>query len=286
MTRIIHAVTSTDHAPGPDRAGDGSATTAGTRSTLRVLPAATLLICALGLGALGAGEDGLDSARSTLEKWVETRRAISQEKLELARSRETLTDRIGLVEREIEALRTRIGETRTSVTDADTQGVGLREENALLKSASTSLGDLIATLEARAAALLPRLPEPIRERVKPLSQRFPDDPATSTLSTAERFQNVVGVLNEINKFNGAITMASEVRQLPDGTSAEVTALYLGIGQGYYVNASGTAAGVGTGVGGTWVWTPANEAAPRIAEAIAILKNEQVAGFVKLPIAVR
>jgi len=258
---------------------------------MRALPVAAVLGCALGsgafgLGALGAADDGLDSARATLEKWVETRRVISQEKLAWATSRETLADRITLVDREIATLRTRIAETSTSVTAADTQGAGLRDQNALLKGASASLKDLITTLEERTKQLLPRLPEPIRERVKPLSQRFPDDPATSTTSIGERFQNVVGVLNEINKFNGEITLASEVRQLPDGTSSEVTALYLGIAQGYYVNASGTIAGVGTGTGDAWGWTPANEAAPRIAEAIAILKNEQVASFVKLPITVR
>jgi Protein of unknown function (DUF3450) len=91
------------------------------------------------------------------------------------------------------------------------------------------------------------------------------------------------MLNEINKFNREITMTSEVRTLPDGTSAQVTAIYLGIGQGYYVGADGTVAGVGTATADGWVWTTATAAAPRIAEVIAILKNEQVAHFVELPV---
>jgi hypothetical protein len=36
----------------------------------------------------------------------------------------------------------------------------------------------------------------------------------------------------------------------------------------------------------WNWQPANEAADRIADAVAILKDEKVAGFVPLPIKVQ
>ena len=105
------------------------------------------------------------------------------------------------------------------------------------------------------------------------------------LSLSERFQNVLGILNEVNKFNREIAVTSEVRTLADGTSAEVTALYVGIGQGYYVSADGKVAGVGSAAPEGWVWTPANDAAARVAKAIAILKNEQPASFVPLPVRV-
>jgi hypothetical protein len=62
----------------------------------------------------------------------------------------------------------------------------------------------------------------------------------------------------------------------------VTALYVGIGQGYYATADGKAAGIGSSTPEGWVWTAANDAAPRISQAIAILKNEQAASFVQLP----
>ncbi len=237
----------------------------------------------LGVIVLGAAGDDLEGARATLEKWVETRRVISQEKLEWARGRETLKDRIALVEREIGALRTSIEKTRNDVATAEADGVSLHAENDLLKSASTSLREQLVGLEERTRALLARVPEPIRVRVKPLSQRLPENSQESQLSMGERFQNVIGVLNEINKFNGEVTLASEVRELPDGSSVEVTALYIGIAHGFYVNATGTIAGVGSGSGTGWTWTPANESADRIAGAIAILKNEKAASFVKLPL---
>jgi hypothetical protein len=82
-----------------------------------------------------------------------------------------------------------------------------------------------------------------------------------------------------------MTVASEVRSLPDGTSAVVTALYVGLGHAYYVGVEGRIAGVGTPSPDGWVWRPANDAAPAIAEAIAILSNEKPAGFVRLPLRV-
>ena len=144
---------------------------------------------------------------------------------------------------------------------------------------------MIASLEARTTALLPRLPDPIRTRVKPLSQRIPEDPASTKLSLGDRFVNVIGILNEVNKFNNEVVTASEVRPLPDGSSVEVTAVYLGIGQGYYVNSDATIAGVGAADASAWKWTPENEAAPAIAKVVAIIKNESPAAFVRVPMKV-
>ena len=98
--------------------------------------------------------------------------------------------------------------------------------------------------------------------------------------------NIIGILNELNKFNHEITVTSEVRQLPDGSSVEVTAMYVGLGQAYYVNANGTIAGLGRPSANGWVWEPANEAAGKIMDVINILKNEKVATFIPLPVEVK
>ncbi|MBL8860491.1 MAG: DUF3450 family protein [Planctomycetes bacterium] len=226
------------------------------------------------------------TARTTLERWVETRRVISLEQSDWQVGKEVLESRAAVLLREIEALQGRIGDARGSIAEADKKREALLEENARLKEASASLATTVAGLEARTRALLRRLPDPIRERVKPLSQRLPDETAEARSTLSERFQNVVGILNEIDKFHRTITLTSEVRQLGDGTTAEVTAIYLGISQGYFVTASGLSAGTGTSGAEAWVWTPANDAASRIARAIAVLKNEHVAEFVPLPMRIQ
>ncbi len=251
-----------------------------------VLLALPLVVGALGIMAMpltSAVADPIEQTRTELNEWVETRRLIAREKRDWALGRDMLNERIELVQREIEAQRQRIADANKSITEADKKRDELVSENEKLKEASSALVEVVTSLEKRTQDLLKRLPGPIRDRVKPLAQRIPEDPAATKASLSERFQNVIGVLNEVNKFNRDITVISEVRELPDGTSAEVTTMYVGLGRAYYVGANGAVAGYGAGTAEGWKWTAANEIAPQVADAIAIVNNEKVASFVKLPI---
>ncbi|MBI1387198.1 MAG: DUF3450 family protein [bacterium] len=245
-------------------------------------------VCFIATGAISADKTTADieATRTALEKWVENQRIISKEKRDLALSKEMLNERIGLIQREIDSLREKIGDAKKSIEETDKKKGELIEQNDKLKQASSSLESTLVSLEDRTKDLLKRLPAPIRERVKPLSQRLPDGSEEKKASIAERFQNVVGILNEVDKFNLDITVNSEVRDVEDGGSVEVTALYIGVSQGYYVSANGKYAGVGASSDDGWAWKPSNDAAPAIADAIAILKNEKVASFVQLPIEIK
>jgi len=254
-----------------------------------LLGAAVALVSLVSTGAMTAqgDEDGdVDTTRAALERWVETRRIISQEKRDWALGREVLNDRIDLVQRDIASLQGKIEEAQKGISEADRKRAELAEENDGLAALSKGLAETVAELEASAKELLRRLPDPIRERVQPLSQQLPDDPGETKLGLGDRYANVVGLLNEVNKFQREITVTSEVRTLQDGTTAEVTSLYVGIGQGYYCTADEDAAGIGSATEDGWTWTPANEAAGEIARAIAILQNEQAADFVRLPVRIQ
>ena len=233
-----------------------------------------------------AARDSIESTRTALEKWVETRRAISQEKQDWALSKEMLNERIELVQREITSLQDKIDQAKQGITEADTKRAELVEENEKLKEASETLKGIIVKIEARTIELNKRLPNPLSEHIRPLSQLLPADPSQTKLSISQRFQNVIGILNEINKFNREITPTSEVRTLADGSAAEVTTVYIGLGQAYYVGANGTVAGVGRPSENGWSWEPVNDAAGEITDVISIMKNEKVASFVPLPVKVQ
>lgn len=241
-----------------------------------VFAAATLLL------TTSARTQQVDDTRASIESWVETRRVISAEKRDWALGKELLVERIELVKREIDTLRGRIKSAEESIAEADGKREELVAHKESLEQASQSLAATVATLETRTSTLLARLPDWLRDRVRPLSQRFPEDPQETELPLSERFQNVVGVLDSINKLNRQITVTSELRTLPDGTTAEVTALYIGVGKGYYVTGDGKAAGIGTSTDAGWSWTPANDAAPQIAKTIAIQQDELGPEFVPLP----
>lgn len=250
----------------------------------RAVIAGALLIAAVGLpsSAAAPADDQIDTTRVLIQEWVEVQRLISKEKRDWAVGKEMLNERIELVEQQIASLRTKIADAEANIADADRKRAELIVHNDKLKETSKALADIVAGLESRTRELLKRLPDPIIDRVKPLTQGLPEDPNNTTLSLGERFQYVAGILNAINKFDREISVSSEVRTLPDGTAASVTALYLGIGHGYYVNDAGTIAGIGTAGENGWEWRQANEAAQAIADAIAILQNEKVAEYVQLP----
>lgn len=256
---------------------------------LRLLSTAALIILCAGAmrgSAFAEPTVPIEETRAAVEQWVETKRLISREKRDLAVAKETLGQRIELVTGEIESLRGQITEAEKGIADIDVKRGELETRNEELKEATSSLEEAAGRLEASLRKLLPQLPEPLQEKIRPLTQRIPEQDAEIKLTLSERFQNAVGILNEIEKFNREITILSEVRTLPDGTVAEVTAMYLGIGHGYYVGRSGNVAGVGWPGPEGWTWNAADKHAPEIAAAIAIFNNEQPAAFVRLPVEIQ
>lgn len=253
------------------------------RSRRAVLGALGLLT----LGSASAPQDAgrVGETRSALERWVETRRILSAERRDWDLGREMLQERIGVVRRELEAVRERIAEAQASLAEADAKRAELLAEQELLQRSSATLEAGIGALEARTRELLQRVPEPIRERVAPLAQRLREDPASVQASLGERFQNVIGILDGVNRFQREISVTSEVRDLGDGTSVEVAVIYVGLGQAFYASSSGSAAGVGRATASGWAWTREDEAAAAIDRVRAILENEQGAAFVRLPVRV-
>ena len=228
----------------------------------------------------------VEAVRSTLEKWMETQRLISKEKQDWRQDRVMLESRIELLEREIDNVEEKIASTEKEIGETSEKRDELRADNERLKEAVSVLRARVADMEKRTKALLEQLPETYRAKVETLAARLPDQPKNTDLSLSKRFQNVIGVLNELNKANSQVTVESEVRDLPDGRSREVRVLYLGLGHAYYVGGDGSIAGYGTAGADGWRWKTANAAAPAISEAIAIVENEKVARFVQLPLEVR
>jgi hypothetical protein len=228
----------------------------------------------------------LATTREALQKWVETRRLISAETNEWRLGRDSIEARAAVVEREIESLRQRIAEAKASIGTAEQKRTELQAENERRKAVAAGLEQRIEALEQRAVALLARAPEPLQDKVRPLSQRLPKagEPASAAkASLSERYQNVVGVLNEIAKWNREITVTSELRPLANGQKVDVAVIYVGLGQAWYVGTNGKVAGIGTSTPTGWSWRAADELAPQVAAAIAVFKSERPAALIRLPV---
>ena len=78
----------------------------------------------------------------------------------------------------------------------------------------------IGGLESQLKAIIPSLPAPLIEKIKPLIRRLPDDPQDTELSLGQRVQNIVGILSQTDKFNTTITISSEAREFEEGKAVQ------------------------------------------------------------------
>ena len=224
----------------PATAGDGSAATA--PSAVTAAPAGD------------AKSPTLEETRLTLSKWIETQQIISKERNEWQQGREILQGRIDLVGKEVGTLKDRIVQAETAVKESNRKRDELMAQNAQLKETGAQLVSAVTALEEKVRRLAKIAPEGLAKKLEPLLQRVPTDPATTRVSVAERFQNVLGILNELNKANSEISIAFEIRKLADGSSSEVQVIYVGLGQAYYLSPRGEA-GIGRPGDNGWTWEP-------------------------------
>ena len=230
----------------------------------------------------GASEPTLEETRVTMGKWIETQQLIGRERNDWNQSREVLKGRIELVGKEVAALSDSIKESETAVAESARKMQELTAERDQLKTAATQLVTAVTAMESEVKRLSKSIPAPVLAKLAPLFARIPEDAATTRVSVAERFQNVLGILNEINKANSEITVNYEVRTMPDGSSSEVQVIYVGLAQAYFVSPRGQA-GIGRPTADGWTWTPAPEAADRILTALEIIQGKHSPAFVPLPV---
>lgn len=252
---------------------------------------ATVLFAAFALLPVGAPASYQDpekmaDTRAALHEWVQARKLISAEQRDWRLGKQLMEDRIKLFDRETASLQGRIAEMQTSIEEAQGSERELSAENEGLKASSLALRARVTGLEARVSKLLAGMPKQVQDLVQPLSQSIPNNPEETDTPLSVRYRNIVGILNLINKFNRELHLKSEKRQLANGSIAEVSVLYLGVGQAFFVTADGASAGIGTSGPEGWTWIPADEHAPAIARAIAIYNNEEPAAFVQLPVQIQ
>ncbi len=262
-----------------------------TRRLGRIATRAILMIAVVCLATSGAAsavraDDDIDGTRAALEQWIENRRLISKEKRDAALDRETIRDRIALMKRLIEARKADVAQARLDLEKLGETQKDLELRGRALGESIGFLEQRIPELENRVRTLLARLPEPVRENVEPFSQGIPENPGDTKVSLSNRYAYIAAILKELNRFNREIFTRRERRTLSDGSQVEVNALYVGLGQSYYVTDLADVAGFGTVSTEGWVWTPANDSAAEIARAIAIYKDLEGADFVRLPIRIR
>ena len=156
--------------------------------------------------------DAVGGVRTTLEKWVETRQLISRSQADWQTDKDMLDQTVALYERELKSIDEQMAKVSTNNTQVAKE---MAEAQALQESSGAGLERVRAFatgFEARLKGVLPRWPAPLQDILKPLMLRMPADPANTKMLAAERVQVIVGVLNELDKFNNAVNVFNEKRK--------------------------------------------------------------------------
>lgn len=241
-------------------------------------------LLALVLITTARAETPLNEARTTLEKWVETRQLTSKARSDWQADKETLEQTVQLFGRELKGVEEQMGKVSTNNVQVDKERA---EAEALKKSATESLErarEFAAVMEGKLTRLTPQLPAPLQDIIQPLLNKLPTA-ANTKMSAAERLQVVVGILGEMDKFNNAVSIFSEKRKNPQGEEVAVETVYVGLGAAYFVNDAGNFAGTGAPGASGWEWTTKPEIASSVREVIRIYRNERPARFVALPVTI-
>ncbi len=236
-------------------------------------------------GTDNSSQSTLDATRLTMEKWIETQQIIAQERKDWQQGKDILLGRLELVKKEVDSLKEKIKQAETNVNETDKKRKELLVESDQIKGAGDRLKEVVTDMEGQIRPLFTQLPEPVQTKLQPLYQRIPADASTTHVSVAERYQNVLGILNELNKANNEISVSYEVHNLADGKPSEVRAIYIGLAQAYYVSARNEA-GIGRPTEEGWKWESSNPCAPQILTALEILQGKQSPIFVPLPVTVK
>lgn len=231
----------------------------------------------------------LQQSREVLEKYYEMERLIAKERADWELGKEILQDRIDLMKDQISDLAEKTKEVDAGITEADEEREKLVSKSDDLKALQRAQIDLITALEADVRGLLRISPEGLVGKVQALADRLPD-PGTEKvdLSVSERYQNVLGILNETNKFAADLSTFLERRTLDTGQMAEVETLYLGLAKAYFRGSGegeSVPAGIGTPGPDAWVWQARPDHADAIRKMLIMQQNATAAEFVMAPVKV-
>lgn len=234
------------------------------------------LLLGLALGAASFSQavnaDNLQNTRNILDQWVETNQLISEEQSDWKLEQSILKDTKTLLKNELERLKDAINELEETATAATEDRSKLTAEKEALEAGSAVVLGQIGALETQMKAIVKTLPQPLVEKLNPLIRRLPDNPEDTKLSMGERVQNIVGILSQTDKFNTTLTFSSESREISADKIVQVTTIYWGLAMAYYVDDSGTYAGIGVPGPEGWDWPQVPGAGPQIKKLIDIYEG--------------
>lgn len=224
----------------------------------------------------------IEQAREVIESYVETRQKIAKEENEWKSYQELTNRRVDLYKDEIADLESTIQEAEEQTTAAERRIAGIRSDISVLRSATEIVSSSLPDLEQKVRELYAYFPSPLKDKVTNLVQQL----GNKSLQTSDRMALVIGVLNEVDKFNTGFTHVTDEMRLGNETKL-VDVIYLGLAVAYYADKDGKIGGRLVPAEKQWQWEQNDALAPLVHQAIMYYTNEvKPAMMVDLPIEIK
>ena len=224
----------------------------------------------------------IEKAREVIKQYVDTRQEIARVKNEWKSYQELTQRRIDLYNREIEQLRNSITEAEAQTTQAERKIAEIRQDISVLRQANDIVATALPAMEVKLRELYQYFPRPLKKKVERLVQQL-----GKSRQASDRMAILIGILNEVDKFNAEFNFDTDEKTLPSGETKLVDVLYLGLAVAYYSDKDGEIAGIGVPGEGGWVWTERNDLAPAIRDAVLYYNGDiKPALLVDLPVEIK
>lgn len=195
--------------------------------------------------------------------YVHMRQQIAETKNAWKVYQDVTQRRIDFFESELTELNTQIANAQDRISAAQETIDAKHQDIELKRAANNVVLNAAPAIEARVRAIAEYLPSPLKTKVRTLLGQL-----GSPRQAAAKMALVIGILNEIDKFNGEWTL--------DGTQVEnvtVDVLYMGLATAYYADQNGTVGGILKPAKGEWIQVEHNELAPAIATLIKYYQGD-------------
>jgi hypothetical protein len=182
----------------------------------------------------------------------------------------------------VRQLRETIQSAEEETTQAEREIARIRDEINVLRSANDIVASALPALEDNMRELNQYFPKPLKNKVQRLVQQL-----GKSRQASDRMAIVVGILNEVDKFNSEFNFDKDEKTLPNGETVLVDKIYVGLSVGYYADSEGRIGGIGVPAEGEWEWTERDDLAQAIRDAVLYYNGEiKPALIVDLPIEIQ
>lgn len=222
-------------------------------------------------------QERIDNTKQAVSDYVFLRQQIAETKNEWRVYRDVTERRIDFFKEEIARLEGEIAQLEETRSSAQQVIEEKRQQINKLEQANATVLEAMPELEAKLQALIEYFPAPLKQTVSPLV-----DQLGAANQAAQRMAVVIGIMNEVDRFNAEWQDSSE----QVGNSL-VNVLYMGLGGGFYANSEGTVGGYLIPAKGGWERVEDNSIAAQVAMATKYYNDEVTpAQLVPVPLQVR